>query len=123
MLFRSETAKIPAFANYFPELNHNEMTGFDARISTAELSEKFHFIFLKDESDGSRIHKRMAIMERLLKDKRLEMDVIGVKGGNQFHKIFQNLLIADFAAYYLAKHYHLDPEKVPMVEEFKRLIA
>src|SRR3989344_4156340 len=35
----NETGKVPAFANYFPELNHNEMTGFDTRPNTRELSE------------------------------------------------------------------------------------
>ncbi len=34
----NETGKIPAFCNYLPELNHNEMTGFDVKLRTATLS-------------------------------------------------------------------------------------
>ena len=30
----NETGKIPAFYNVFPELNHNEMTGFDLSLNT-----------------------------------------------------------------------------------------
>ncbi|KKT40474.1 MAG: Bifunctional phosphoglucose/phosphomannose isomerase [Candidatus Giovannonibacteria bacterium GW2011_GWA2_44_13b] len=118
----NETAKIPAFANYFPELNHNEMTGFDARSNTMELSEKFHFIFLKDSADHPRINKRAAVLENLLQKKGFGTSEAGIEGEGSFERVFRTLLVADWAAYYLAKHYHVDPENVPMVEEFKDLI-
>ena len=37
-------------------------------------------------------------------------------------KIFSNLLLADWVSYFLALKYKVDPEQVPMVEEFKKLI-
>ena len=37
-------------------------------------------------------------------------------------KIFSSLLLADWTAYYTALAYGLEPEQVPMVEEFKKLI-
>ena len=40
----NENSKIPAFYNIFPELNHNEMNGFDVKESVKELSDKFYFI-------------------------------------------------------------------------------
>lgn len=118
----NETGKIPAFANYLPELNHNEMTGFDVHSNTKELSEKFHFIFLKDKTDHPRINKRAAVLKKLFQKKGFGADEVGIDGDSPFERIFQTLLIADWAAYYLAKHYKVDPEKVPMVEEFKNLI-
>ena len=118
----NETGKVPAFANYFPELNHNEMTGFDTRPNTRELSEKFHFIFLKDKTDHPRINRRAAVLEKLFQKKGFGTDEEGIEGGDLFERIFRTLLIADWAAYYMAKHYHVDPEHVPMVEEFKDLI-
>jgi DNA-binding NarL/FixJ family response regulator len=44
-----------------PELNHNEMTGFDVIPKTKQLSEKFHFLFLSDESDHKSVLKRMSV--------------------------------------------------------------
>ena len=41
----NETGKIPAFCNAFPELNHNEMTGFDLQETSKHLSERFHSSF------------------------------------------------------------------------------
>ena len=39
----NETGKIPAFYNTLPELNHNEMTGFDVQEASRHLSERFSF--------------------------------------------------------------------------------
>ena len=72
----NETGKIPAFYNLVPELNHNEMTGFDVKDSTWELSGKFHFFVLKDNEDDPRILKRMEVLEKLYKDRNLKVETI-----------------------------------------------
>ena len=114
----NETAKIPAFCNAFPELNHNEMTGFD----TKRDANNFSFIFLEDLDDDQRILKRMRITKKLLEDRKFNVSCFRLHGTSVWHKTFQNLLIADWTAYYLAKYYGTDPAEVPMVEEFKQLI-
>jgi glucose/mannose-6-phosphate isomerase len=118
----NETGKIPAFYNLLPELNHNEMTSFDIKDVTRNLSEKFYFIFLRDESDHIKIQKRMDVAIKLYKDRNLPIYEISISGENIFHKIFNILTIADFAAYFTAESYRLESEQVPMVEEFKKLI-
>ena len=45
----NETGKIPAFYNIFPELNHNEMIGFDTKMFDTGLTDKFHLIFLESK--------------------------------------------------------------------------
>lgn len=119
----NETGKIPSFSNVFPELNHNEMTGFDAKENTRVLSEKFYFIFLTDAADHSKIQKRMIVTMNLFKDRRLRVEEIPLSGDSIFYKIFSSLLIADWASYYTAENYGVEAEKVPMVEEFKKLVA
>ncbi|OGY61330.1 MAG: hypothetical protein A3H06_01400 [Candidatus Colwellbacteria bacterium RIFCSPLOWO2_12_FULL_44_13] len=116
----NETGKTPAFFNVFPELNHNEMTGFDVKEATKELSSKFYFVFLKDKNDDPRILKRMELTERLFKDRGLRVQVLDIAGVNPFHKIFSSLIFSDWVSYYLAKEYGFDPEVIPMVEEFKK---
>lgn len=119
----NETGKIPTFYNVLPELNHNEMTGFDVRDSTKELSNKFYFIILKDVEDNPKISKRMSIIENLYKNRGLKVETIKLEGKNIWLKIFSSLLLADWIAYYTALEYGLEPEQVPMVEEFKKLIS
>ncbi|MCH7883008.1 bifunctional phosphoglucose/phosphomannose isomerase [Patescibacteria group bacterium] len=119
----NETGKIPVFYNVFPELNHNEMTGFDVSSSAKPLSEKIHFIFLRDDQDDSRILKRMDATKKIYTDRGFGVEVLELTDGDPWQKIFTSLLIADWAAFYLARYYGADPEQVPMVEEFKKLIA
>lgn len=118
----NETGKIPAFYNVLPELNHNEMTGFDVIESTKQVSKNIHFVFLKDNDDHPRIIKRMNILEGLYRDRGFNVEVFMLRGNNAFEKIFSSLVLADWASYFTAKFYGAEPEQVPMVEEFKRLI-
>ena len=118
----NETGKIPAFYNVFPELNHNEMTSFGMAPPTKALSSFYHFLILKDSSDGERILKRMEVLERLFRDRKFPVTVIELKGESKLHKIFNSLILANWSALYTAKEYGVDPEEVPLVEEFKKLI-
>lgn len=118
----NETGKIPAFYNVFSELNHNEMTGFDVKDVTKKLSENFHFIFIADTQDSAPIQKRMVITAQLYKDRNLPIYHLSVEGDNILYRIFNTLVIADWAAYFTSQGYGLESEQVPMVEEFKQLI-
>ncbi|MEK7493734.1 MAG: bifunctional phosphoglucose/phosphomannose isomerase [Patescibacteria group bacterium] len=119
----NESAKIPAFHNVFSELNHNEMTGFDIINSTKSLSEKFHFIFLTDENDHPRIVKRMELTKQLYIARGLPVETVKVEGESSWHKVFASLTLADWTAYYCAMQYGTEPEQVPMVEEFKKMMT
>lgn len=98
----NETGKIPAFYNIFPELNHNEMNGFDITSDTSKLGEPFHFIFLKDNEDDSRVQKRMNITEILYEERGLPVTSLHLEGSNRLERIFTSLLLADWAAVYTA---------------------
>lgn len=118
----NETGKIPAFYNIFPELNHNEMTGFDVKPASKKLSEKFYFLFLKDATDHPQNQKRMKVIAKLYKDRGLPVEILELTGKNPWVKIFSSLLLADWTAVSIADMYGLESEQVPMVEEFKKLI-
>lgn len=118
----NETGKIPAFCNVLPELNHNEMNAFDVKKSTQKLCGNFYFIFLKDSKDNPHILKRMKVLKTLYGNRNLKVQEVLVGGENPLHKLFSSVALADWTAYYTAKLYGLDPNEVPMVEEFKKLI-
>lgn len=119
----NETGKIPAFYNVFPELNHNEMTGFDVSDRSRHLSKPFYFLFFTDAADDPRIRKRMAVMEGMYKKRGLPVLVVPLTGKNFLEKAFASLVLADWTAVATADLYGLESEQVPMVEEFKRLIG
>ncbi len=118
----NENTKIPAFYNTVPELNHNEMTGFDYINSTKKLSANFYFLFINDKKCYNKNIKRIEVLTKLYKKKGFKIINIELNGKNKLEKIFSNLLLADYTSYYLALEYKVEPEQVPMVEEFKKLI-
>lgn len=116
----NETGKIPAFYNIFPELNHNEMQGFDLSEETADLGNPFHFIFLKDSSDHEMIQNRMKVTEDIYEERGLSVTSLYLDGNSIYEKIFNSLMLADWTAVSIAKSNSKDPESVPMVEDFKK---
>lgn len=112
----NENAKTPAFWNYFPELNHNEMVGF------TNPQAKFFFVMLLDKEDHPQNIKRFAVMKDLMAKKGMEGEIVEVTGDNVFEKVFSALCLGDWTSYYLALEYGIDPTPVDMVEEFKGLI-
>jgi len=113
----NETGKMPAFYNIFPELNHNEMQGYESLVSN------FHFIILHDPDDQARISKRMKITESLMEDKGYSVSRLYLKGNSRLERLFNSFILADWTALYLAKNSGREPEQVPLIQEFKKKIA
>ncbi|MDD3498333.1 MAG: bifunctional phosphoglucose/phosphomannose isomerase [Candidatus Moranbacteria bacterium] len=112
----NENSKTPAFWNFFPELNHNEMVGF------TNPQADFFFIMLKDKDDHPQNIKRFEVMADLMRQKGIGTEIIDMKGDDLFEKVFSTLYLGDWVSYYLALNYGQDPTPVDMVEEFKGLI-
>lgn len=109
----NENSKTPAFWNYFPELNHNEMVGF------TNPQAKFIVIFLTSNGDSASIKKRMETTSKLYAAKGLKTEHFEIKGKNFLEKLFYGLALGDWVSYYLALEYKQDPTPVDMVEELK----
>ncbi len=120
----NETGKVPSFFNALPELNHNEMTGFDATFQTKKLCDMFHFVLLRDESDHPQIQKRMDVVKKLYQDRGMKVSEAALENiPKTFEKIFRAIMVLDWASFYVGASLGVETEQVPMVEEFKRMIA
>ena len=60
----SENAKILAYGNLYPEMNHNELVGWKLN---EDILKKIVVIFLEDKNDYPRIKMRMKITEKVYK--------------------------------------------------------
>lgn len=113
----NENAKTPAFWNFFPELNHNEMVGFTLPQG------KFAVLMLRDPDDHPKNRKRFEVTAELLREKGIEVEILDMNGENVFNKIFKSIALGDFASYHLALAYGIDPTPVDMVEKLKKLLV
>ncbi len=114
----NENSKIPAFANYFPEISHNELVGF---TKTSRFS--FFVIILREPIDHSRILKRMKLFAEILKPRKIQVQFLEISGKDKLTKIFKNILLSDWVSYYLALKCQIDPTPVELTEEFKRKLG
>ena len=110
----NEHAKTPAFWNYFPELNHNEMIGWVRRRGP------FHLVFLRDEEDSPCVLKRIDLAREILSEYGLSSAVVPIEGATLVEKIFRAMLVGEWAGYELALAGGVDPTPVDIVEGFKR---
>lgn len=112
----NENAKVQAFYNVFPELNHNEMVGFTRLLMSPVI------VLLKSKFMNSRINRRMDVMREMLED-RIPFVSFDLEGGSLLEEIFEAHALADYTSYYLAKLYGVDPAPVKLVEDFKKRLG
>lgn len=113
----NENAKTPAFWNFFPEVNHNEMIGFTLPQG------KFFVLMLRDPDDHPLNLIRFEVTANLLKKHNANCHIIDLEGKEVFYKIFSSLALGAFSSYALALEYNQDPTPVEMVEELKAILA
>lgn len=112
----NENAKTPAFWNFFPELNHNEMVGF------TNPQAPFALVMLRDPQDHPKNLARFEATAGLLRERGITVEIIDMPGEDVFGKIFGSILLADFTSYHLALTYGIDPTPVEMVEKLKKML-
>ncbi|MEM4247111.1 MAG: bifunctional phosphoglucose/phosphomannose isomerase [Candidatus Woesearchaeota archaeon] len=110
----NENSKSHAFYNVFSELDHNEITAYQNAKNT------FHIILLRDEREHTQNKKRMDHLKQLLKEKKIPITEIMLKGIHPLVKIFTALYMGDLTSYYLAEKYGVDPTDTHLIEELKK---
>lgn len=112
----NETAKEPAFANVFPELNHNELSGF-----TENNSAKPYFLTtIEDSEDHPQVIKRMNLTEKILAEKGAKTLRIKLSGGNRLEKYWNFVFLTANMSFALAEIRKVDPASTALIEKFKK---
>lgn len=113
----NENAKTPAFWNVFPELNHNELSGW------TNPRGRFHVVLLRDADDHPQIQKRFEVTLALLRERGVSASVVPIEGDTLIEKFFSTLLVGDWASTALALALGVDPSPIPLVEDLKKRLT
>ena len=116
----SENAKVLAYGNFFPEMNHNELVGWKLN---EDILKKIVVLMLKDDADNERIKLRMEITSGILN--RYANDIIKLKGeGNsKLERIFDLVYLGDWVSYYLAIINKINPTPVEAIDFLKNKLS
>jgi len=112
----SENAKILAYGNLYPEMNHNELVGWELN---KDIMKKIIVIILRDGGDNDRIIKRMDITKKIYAKYASEVIEIGGSGSSRLERIFDLVYLGDWVSYYLAILNEVDPTPVNVITNLK----
>lgn len=115
----NENAKALCFWNTFPELNHNETVGWEH----PELTKELYVVFLRDKDDHPRIQKRIAVTKEIMAPRIAGMTEVWAEGKSHLAKLLSLVYPGDFASYYLALLYGVDPTPIHVIDRLKRELA
>lgn len=111
-----ENAKCVAYGNYFPELNHNEIVGWQ---ENAALLKHIAVLSLTDKDDHPRNLKRNEITLKLISDLAALVMVLDGEGGTRLERLFDLIYLGDWVSYYLALLNKIDPTPVEKIVYLK----
>jgi glucose/mannose-6-phosphate isomerase len=111
----NENAKIPAFSNYFPEFNHNEINAY-------QYAQQFTIFIIRDSDDDNRIKKRMDAVAQIAEQNDVQTTTINSKGRNKIERILWTIYLGDWLSYYTAINNNIDPTPVTVIQGFKQML-
>lgn len=115
-----ENAKALAAHHLLPEMNHNEIAGWS---ETGNVLENLAAVFLRDAGEHPRVRARMEITERLVERQGAKVVRVWSAGKSLLARIFSLIYLGDFASYYLAIRYGVDPTSISAIDYIKEEIA
>ena len=114
----NENAKRPAFAGVVPEMNHNELEGWQP-----ESSDPFGVIYLRDEADHPRVARRLDLAAAVLSGSVRRIGDVHSSGHGALARFFSLAIVGDIASVALAEAFGTDPTPVETLESFKTMLA
>ncbi len=115
----NENAKIPCFAHELPELDHNEIVGWEG---AAELG-RFSAVFLDDSDLHPRIRQRIELTRGLIAGSAAATFRIDAVGETRTERLVSLVLLGDLVSLYLAVLRGVDPGPTAPIAHLKSALA
>ncbi|MEM2674995.1 MAG: bifunctional phosphoglucose/phosphomannose isomerase [Candidatus Bathyarchaeia archaeon] len=116
----NENSKIPAFWNSFPELDHNEIAGWER---ARRLAKHFSVVLLRDKNEPAEVKCRIEATKEILDSIGMETNEVWSVGRGKLSRMLSAILVGDFASVYLAILRRVDPTSVEAITRIKEAAA
>lgn len=112
----NENSKQFAHVNTFPEMNHNELTGWNF---PENLLPMLQVIYLYSDHDHERVEKRMDICRDIFEKKSNSIiDIVG-EGASLLEQYYYLIHLTDWISFYLAKENGVEADPIEVVDYLK----
>ncbi|MDX1420010.1 MAG: bifunctional phosphoglucose/phosphomannose isomerase [Rubricoccaceae bacterium] len=116
-----ENAKTLAYGNLFPELNHNEIVGFEATPS--EVMQRVAVVALRDREDHPQVQRRFDVTREIVEPRVAGWHEVEAVGQSRLGRVLSLLQLGDWVSYWLAMAQEVDPTPVESIQRLKATLA
>lgn len=113
----NENAKMLAWEAEIPEMNHNELVGWEG--GTAE----FVPVFLRNQNDFDRNQKRIEIIKGIISEKTKQLPEVWSLGESKIEKTLYLVHFGDWVSYYLSEMNKVDIMDIKSIDLLKSELA
>ncbi len=116
----SENAKMLAYHNELPEMNHNEIVGWENNL---ELINKISIIWLKDKSDHPRTNIRQTSTKNIINNLAARHEIVSVEGSTKVERYLNMIHFGDWVSFWCAILHETDPTPVTKIDKLKKILS
>lgn len=117
----NENAKVPAWYSSFPELDHNEIVGWETMPEMT--AESLGIVVLTDETDHDRVRHRIEHTRALTRGAVPWVAEVAARGTSRLARLISLTVVGDLVSWMLATRLGVDPTPVATIEDLKQLLA
>lgn len=111
----NENAKIPAFAHALPEMDHNEIVGWESGGG----ADGFSAVFLLDADQHPRARQRMELTAELIEPGAGSVQMLETEGPSRTARMLWAVMLGDLVSLFMAAQRGVDPSPVEVIEDLK----
>jgi glucose/mannose-6-phosphate isomerase len=115
-----ENAKTLAFHHVLPEMNHNELVGWQF---PAQVLQNIGVVFLRDRMEHPQVQRRFELTKEIIKPKAGVVHEVWSEGSSPLARIFSVIYLGDFVSLYMAYLNEIDPTPVQVIEMLKQKLS
>jgi len=113
----NENGKSLCWHNQIPEMNHNEIEGWEARRNDMAV------LMIRSEEDEQLVQRRIDIVEKLIRDKTDQVRQIQALGSTYLERALYLIHLGDWLSWYLSQAKQVNPNQVKMIDFLKSALS
>jgi len=116
----AENSKNLAFHHVLPEMNHNELVGWQY---PENVLRSIGVVFLRDRGDHPQVQRRFDLTKEIIAGKSGALHEIWSEGKSLLARILSVIYLGDYVSLYLACLNSVDPTPVQVIDSFKNRLS
>ncbi len=115
-----ENAKMLSYSNVLPEMNHNEIVGWELN---EDLLKRIAVVVLHDRADLPQIRKRIAVTLDIIRPLAADIIEIYAEESHPLARILGLICLGDWVSFYLAMTSGVDPYPIVNIDRLKAALS